>query len=155
MNVYDFHDAKADLKDFAFNCRRLLQLETILKQKRKEIDQLTLRSGKNGFIAADRDKSRTYRADDHDALFDLMEETDRLELEYTALRTRIRLISKALASMHLDEKKIKLLQLSFEANQTIRTTARILKSDPVTTWELLKLKFQNSTSHSNNVSWSI
>lgn len=134
MEQYDISDAVSDLRDYSLNCRRLLQLETTLKQKRKEIDQLSLHSG---IAAISRDKSHTYRKDEHDQLFDLMEEFDQLQTQYAALRKQIRLISRTLALLKLTERQIRIITLRYEAHQSFITIGRILRSDPVTVFQEL------------------
>lgn len=134
MIDYDASDAVADLRDFSFNCRRLLQLEREIRLTRQEIDASSMRSG---MASANHDKSHYYKEDNHDKLFDMIEGLERKQQEYAALRKQIRLMSRVLASMQLDEKQIRLLSLYCEANATFITIGRIMRCSPVTAWEAL------------------
>lgn len=131
---YDVSDAVSDLRDYSLNCRNLLQMENTLRYKRKEIDSLSLKSG-NATIS--RDKNRTYQVDNHDRLFDLMEEFDQLQTQYAALRKQIRLISRTLALLKLTERQIRIITLRHECNQSFITIGRILRTDPITVFEEL------------------
>ena len=135
MTMYTMEDATAELKSFCYDCRRLSVIADELRAIRAEIDSESLHSG--SVTRAQRDKSATYRANDKEALFELLEREEALRVEFSQLRAKTRRISAVLASLRLTDAETRALCLRYENGRTYAFIGAVMYYDPCEVWRML------------------
>ena len=136
MTMYTMEDATAELKSFCYDCRRLSVIADELKEVRAEIDSESMPS-RGGLIRAQKDKSVVYRANDKEALFELLEREEALRVEFSQLRQKTRRISAVLASLRLTDAETRALCLRYENGRTYAFIGAVMYYDPCEVWRML------------------
>ena len=132
--IYDSCLAASDLKDFSYNCQRLVILHRDLVAIRQEIDYHNV-SG--GIVQVSRDRNVSYHEGSDRKLLELLEKEEYVKIEYAALRHHLRRASAALAALNLTEQQIRLLILFYEKERSYERIGEALNCSALTVWKML------------------